>query len=363
VICDAGPTLLQRRRWQAFLKFRQALERCMLAELGVWWIDRMVELARPGRGAVLADTLLLHDEAEQVAVTRRRGGKLKRLGSFEFPRDAAKFSALRKRDETLTMESEARVLRRSLSLPLAAEHGLTTLLHYEMDRLTPFGTDEVIWEGHVLSRNRRQNLIEAELYVLPRAAVAAPLQALADKGVVPDCIEAKLRDGTVVCLPLGEPNQADINRTRHRLLAAAAVCVALSVGCIITPFLRQSLAMQGVDAELATLKPQVSEAQALQRKAADPTEADALAAGRHRAADVLAALAVLTNVLPDDTALTQFAIRQRHVTMEGQTLGAATKLIGLLAAEPSLRNTAFSAPVVRGDAGNEIFALQTDLQR
>ena len=64
-----------------------------------------------------------------------------------------------------------------------------------------------------------------------------------------------------------------------------------------------------------------------------------------------------------DTALTQLAMHHGRLSMEGQTTAAATRLIAAVAARPPVRDPAFTAPVVRGDVGNEIFSLQTDLAR
>ena len=75
---------------------------------------------------------------------------------------------------------------------------------------------------------------------------------------------------------------------------------------------------------------------------------DVLAAQRAKVGDPLAVLATLTDVLPDDTVLTDFSLRQRVVTISGQSGGAA-RLIPALAADPALRDPAFTAPVTRNE--------------
>ena len=130
------------------------------------------------------------------------------------------------------------------------------------------------------------------------------------------------------------------------------------------PLVRVFLALQSVNAQIAELRPAVNEAQALQRRiSGGGSGGDAISVGRHRTGDVLKALAALTDALPDDTYLTELAMDQGRLTMEGQTSKSASRLIAALAADQRLRGPGFSAPVVRGDGGIEIFALQAELVR
>lgn len=345
----------------------------MLAEFGVWWLERMAELAALAqRRPPLPDTLLLQptpltpagDGEPAFEATRRRRGRSQSLGGFTLPQDAQRLRAVRRRGETLTLVTDAVLLRRSVSLQLAAEHGLATLLHYEMDRLTPFTADQVAWDWRLLGRDRALGTLEAELVVLPRAAIAAALDTLANAGLRPDAVEAELPEGGSRDLPLEPPDSATALRDRRRLGTALALCGVLGLACVAIPLARQSLALDAQQAEIASLRPLVAQAQALQRRiAGDTAGADALTAGRAHAADVLTALAALTDALPDDTALTQLAMHHGRLSMEGQTTAAATRLIAAVAARPPLRDPAFTAPVVRGDVGNEIFSLQTELAR
>jgi general secretion pathway protein L len=334
----------------------------MLAEIGAWWLARMAELVPAAmRSAGAADTLLLRPvpgHATAFAALRRRRGRVQPLGVFALAEDAPRLHAARRRRETLTLATGTCLLRRTVTLPLAAERGLATLLHYEMDRLTPFPAEDVLWDGRLIRRDRDRGSLQAELVLLPRAAVAEPLQALAGAGLLPGMVEAPLPDGGQRSLPLEPPDPAAALAARRRLGAGLALCAALAAACIATPLLRQSLALADVEAQIEALRPRVAEAQALQRRLSGAGEDDALTAGRAHAGDTLTALAALTDALPDDTYLSQLSLHHRTLTMEGQSTGAATRLIAALAAEPHLRDPAFTAPVVRGDIGNEIFALQ-----
>jgi general secretion pathway protein L len=87
---------------------------------------------------------------------------------------------------------------------------------------------------------------------------------------------------------------------------------------------------------------------------------EVLAREMERTGDALQVLATLTRVLPDDTYLTDFALRDRHLTISGRS-ASAPRLIGGLAAEPGIRDAAFSAPVTRieGSAA-DVFSIAAE---
>lgn len=93
----------------------------------------------------------------------------------------------------------------------------------------------------------------------------------------------------------------------------------------------------------------VAEAGALRRSIVDGSSgADAVAAESARVGSMLVLLTTITGVLPDDTYLTALSVRQRAVSISGRS-ASATRLLPLIAADPSLRNVALSAPITRAD--------------
>jgi general secretion pathway protein L len=284
------------------------------------------------------------------------------MGSFALPAEASRLRNACRGATVLALAIDQPALRREVALPLAAEAGLMTVLRYEMDRLTPFAPEDVVWDGQLLRRDRVRGVLLAALVLLPRVRIETALAKLKEAGVSPGWIEAAAPDGTLHHLPLAPPDPARARRQRHRLIIAWSVAGALAAACLVAPLVRETLALAGIEDQIAALKPRVAEAQALQRQiAAAQSGDDALSLGRLHASDALTALAALTDALPDSAYLTQLAIQQKRMTMEGQTHGEASRLIAALAEQTQLRNPAFTAPVVRGDAGNEIFALQVDL--
>jgi len=97
------------------------------------------------------------------------------------------------------------------------------------------------------------------------------------------------------------------------------------------------------------------------REEDEEAAADVVEAARKQTGSPLQSLAVLTDVLPDDTYVTTLGLRQRKLTVSGRSASAA-RLIGAMAANPMIHSPAFVAPVVRDETkGDQMFSIRADL--
>jgi general secretion pathway protein L len=128
------------------------------------------------------------------------------------------------------------------------------------------------------------------------------------------------------------------------------------------PFVRQSLALSQVEAQVDHIAPDLAEAATLRRHIAlAGASLDAVSSARQSIGDALQAVATLTTALPDDTYLTDFTLHQRHLNMSGRSANAV-RLIALLSADQVLRGAAFDAPVTRIENGKgDLFSIGVDL--
>jgi general secretion pathway protein L len=252
------------------------------------------------------------------------------------------------------------LLEREVVLPLAAERAPEQVLTYEMERLTPFAAADAFWSCRVMRRDRALGRLHLLLTLAPRAALAPLLDVLAQAGAVPSLVEAPPKPGQTEWrrITLGAASRRS-SPTRH---IGLALCGALAAAAIAVPFVRQSFALATTESQIAALAPPVAEATALRRgMAAEAEGGDVLQAARLRLGDPLQALAALTTALPDDTWLTDLTLRQRKLTMGGQS-AAAVRLIARLSADPAIRNPAFTAPVTRSESGGtDQFSIAAEL--
>ncbi len=350
----------------------------MLNEFLIWWAQQL-RAALPAR-LVQSDAgsdarglvVVVHlspgppPSSPSVDVLIRRKGRDGALGRFAL--DPAGIAALR---ASVAGQGAGAVLRlppellleQQAVLPIAAERDPERVLQYEMDRITPFTADELFWTWSVERRDRAQGRLYLRLLLVPKARLAQVLGALREAGLRPTALEASTPGSP------GSParrialDRAQPARWRKRaLVVATAACAVLAIAAVAVPFVVQSVRSDRVESQIADLRPQVDQAEALRRRIlSSAAGTDVFEEQRSRVGDALQTLATLTDVLPDDTFLSELTLRARIVTISGQSAGAA-KLIAALAAEHSIRNPAFAAPVTRNEGThNEGFSIRAEM--
>jgi general secretion pathway protein L len=345
----------------------------MLTDYFNWWKEQMRDLVpaslRPSSGRGWRRTLAIVSEAPNLSTVelflQGRNGETS-LGRHEL-NSAGLREALARVPRALRTTSVLRVspdllLEREITLPLAAEHDLKRVVAYEMDRLTPFRTDEVFWSCLAGKRDPARNRLHVRVTVVPYLRVEALLAALLQAGLAPARIAAGGAAEPQRIIPLTD------DRPTHRWFGPRADAYALG-GCgvlvavaVALPFILQSVASARLDTRIEAIRPQVMEAEKLRKKITiGATTADAIAAARNQLGTPLQSIALLTDLLPDDTYLTALNVRQRKLTISGRS-AAAAKLIGAMAANPQIHNPAFTAPVIRDETnGGEMFSIRAEL--
>ncbi len=120
--------------------------------------------------------------------------------------------------------------------------------------------------------------------------------------------------------------------------------------------------LESLGREIAAGRGAAAEAERLRREIDRLAGAgDVIGNERTAAGDPLATLAALTSLLPDDTYLTELQQLKHTVTFGGRS-GAASRLIGAIAASSQLHNPAFTAPVTRIEGTHsEVFTISAEV--
>ncbi len=351
----------------------------MLRLFLAWWLRQLTALlpaawrpATAGGGVPedTADSVMLvlgqtrpGHPASAVEAVRRRRQRLIPLGRFTL--DATGLAALRaaigtgRHGPIRLVLPPTLLLEQPVTLPLAAERGLDSALRWEMDRLTPFTAEAVFWTWRIVQRDRIRNQLTLRLLLVARSAVQATVDALSAVGLAPARLESAGEPARAILLT--GPRRAAPRRPA--LTAGVAVCAGLALAAIALPFFRQQAELDRLSARIAELRPQVDSAETLRRRVADQAAgADVVAAEAARVGNTLRMLAVLTDLLPDDTSLFELSLRDRVVTFNGQSSQAA-RLIPALAADPAIRDPVLSAAVTRNDMTRaEAFSIRAEMQ-
>ncbi|WP_158923809.1 PilN domain-containing protein [Acidisphaera sp. S103] len=334
----------------------------MLAEFATWWVRQIRDLVPPhwrGGGGGPRSALVIDCGSGETPLTATCWRRVRRretpLGAFLLTGDAPLPNAGRR---MVVLRAAIAPLECEVTLPLAAEPALQRILTAEMDRLTPFAEPDVFWTASVEGREPAQGRLRAILSLIPRSRLQSLLGALDRLGVAPTVLESVSPDGTTRHIPLRPPN------SRGHLASIQAGCAAALIlaAAMAAPFLSQLREAAALQREAAELRPRVDRAQALRRRLAiRPVDAADFLAEKRRVGDAMQVLATLTDLLPDDTFITTLGLRQRKLTVSGQS-AAAAGLIAIVSSGPRFRDPAFAAPVVRDPASQiDTFSLNADV--
>ncbi|GLQ48211.1 type II secretion system protein L [Dyella lipolytica] len=256
------------------------------------------------------------------------------------------------------------VLRRRLLLPEAARDNLRQIGAFEMDRQTPFRTDQVYYDLRELPGPAPAGRIAAELVAAPRSAVDAKLEHLRNAGIAIDAVD--LCDGDVrLGVNLLPPEMARVHRDpRRRLnlgLAAAAVCLLLF--CLGQWLHNRQEALAAMQAQVEDMRGDAQKIGELRKQLEDSSGAAGFLARRKtESIAVVDVLQDLTTRIPDDTWLERFTVDSSgRIGIQGQSAKAAS-LIDALQGSKLITGANFQGVIQRDPATNkERFFMDAEL--
>lgn len=328
----------------------------MLASFFSWWFTRLAELlpsawtsnAIRGRDGIIIDV----DGTQAIAASVRRNGRYEPLTLGVAARLAARKPVL------LRPPAEIMLVKHHI-VPTAPRRQLDQLLRHELARITPFSSETLFWRWQGHPRPDDTSRTDVVFTMVPKLALATALTSLDDVGIKPDFVEVALA-GRPALLPINDGPDRSSGRMLVRGLSWA--CAALAIAAFVLPIVMQALALQATNTAIAELQPAISQIDALRRGInANDAGRDILVREAERTGDVLQILATITRILPDDTFLTDFALRDRQITLSGRS-ASAPRLITGLSSDPVIRNTAFAAPVTRIEGATmDIFSIKAEI--
>jgi len=271
--------------------------------------------------------------------------------------------------------SAPEVLRKKIVLPAALEENLAQALGYDLDRHTPFKSEELYFDATVVDRTPARNTITVDLAAVRRTLVDPSLKHVAAWG------------GEVVAVVPEPPQSAAMSRLnllppelrtsrpllrRWQFWGPVLLLGAMTIAAIAIPLWQKReyvLELAGL-ADQARARAAVSETlraelnarvgdynTALERKYAFP--------------GALQVVDTVSKVLPDDTWLTQFELKsiakgkevQRDLLLRGETSNAG-KLVQLFEESQIFAQAAQRGPTTKIQPGpGEIFDLGMQLKQ
>lgn len=254
----------------------------------------------------------------------------------------------------------AQTLRPVLTVPASAEPRLREVMAHEIDRQTPFATDQVSFEPRVLSRDAVSRLMRVELVVVPKQQLDASLARLGPMAAGLAGVDVVEVDGSrlgVNLLPLiGRAARPDRARSLNRLLAVVAIVAVFASLWLALGNRRE--AFDTYSAQLATANTEAREVRKLRNALEGSVQAaNFLARQRAQQPTMLELLADLTRRIPDTTSLEKVAVNGGSVVLIGQSQQASA-LVGLLQGSPLIKTPTLTGSVQSDPrTGKERFTL------
>jgi general secretion pathway protein L len=344
-----------------------------LAKFFRWWTDELSFLVPTKLQKLLGGAseylILARDEMGLSAVHLGPDGE-RTLGRFTLDEDGARMR------ERLLEENpelaEARVvlrltarqaLRKTIKLPMAAEENLSQVLAFEMDRLTPFKSDQVYFGARVAARSPATRQVTVDLVLTPRGKLDALLDDLAAWGWRPDIVDMAdhAAPGAYNLLP-EKYRPAKSPWPRIANIALAVIIVVLIGTLAMQPILSARSEAENLEEQVRKTGKTAKEVEDLRQQADNLLHQTRFLQNKKRTEPVLVdMLEELSRVIPDNTWLNGLQYKDRRIVVQGQS-PSASSLIELIEASAHFKNTSFVSPVTKDSgSGLERFQIASDV--
>lgn len=238
-------------------------------------------------------------------------------------------------------------------LPLATEANLGGVLGFEIDRLTPFPKDQVVFGYRRGQRYPEKEKVLVGLFALPRRNLDFLLARLELLGLSPQGIYPENFRGeeTLNLLPESlRPAQEALWNVRAKRLGVMAL--ALLGALILYPLFQLNNQIDSLEQKVEELREAATVVGSKQSLLAARLAAqDTLVARKNQMPLKLAIVQEVTHLLPDNTWVSRLRVDDQTVDLQGES-SKASDLIELLEQSGQFQNVQFISPVTVNPSTN-----------
>jgi general secretion pathway protein L len=220
--------------------------------------------------------------------------------------------------------NNADVLRKQMTLPMAAEANLAQVLAFEMDRHTPFRASDVYFDWNIIKHNADTGLIHLEIFVVPRANVDNARNALQARGLVLGGVDILQGDQTLGLnlLPVDQRTRTVNPKVRMNFALGGVAVLLLALVMTQSLYLRAHQ-LTGLETAIAEVQGEARRVQRIKEQIKESSEQAAFLTVRRESTPLaIEVLTEVTRVLPDDTYLDRLVIGLSSVQMQGKSQNA-----------------------------------------
>lgn len=248
-------------------------------------------------------------------------------------------------------------------LPLATEVNLGNVLGFEIDRLTPFPREQVVFGYRCGSRFPEREKIEVNLYALPRHTLDQLVSRLALLGLTITAVfpEGVGSESSLNLLPEElRPVQEPLWNGRAKQLGL--ISLVLLIALALYPLLQLNSRIEGLEQKVAELRgPATIVGSKQSMLAARLSAQDILVARKNQMPEKLAIVQEITQLMPDNTWVSRFRVDDNGINLQGESL-KASDLIQLLEQSDHFQNVQFVSPITVNPSTNmERYEIKMEL--
>ncbi len=258
---------------------------------------------------------------------------------------------------TVLMLAAGAVLCRRTSLPSQVRNNLAQVLRYELDRLSPFRPEQVVYDTRLISGGQGDARLTLDLALTRRDLVDGWLKRLREAGSPVDQVtwEGAWPQANLLA-PAERPRRRQPLLDPLKLLLV--LILVLGAAALVSPLWQKSRTLETLEAEVRKARAQAVQVdqvrQELERARRGSTE---VLRQKWELPRMLDMLGELTRRIPDDTWVQSLEYQNGEVELRGES-GRATALIGLLEGAPGISGVSFRSPVTEvAQTGKERFNL------
>lgn len=318
--------------------------------------------------------LVLIKKGEEYGLTYVVGNLKRKLGFFPLGENGRQAIAplfseqqeLADADLILRLAPE-QGLSKVFKLPVAAKENLRKVVAFEMDRQTPFKTDQIYFDVRIVENLPSSKQFKIELILVLRSRLDAILQEISDWGLRPAIVDIAKSD-----------EAEDLSKPSYNLLPESLrlkqldlpkiLNISLSLGLVFLfvvmltiPIWSNKVYLDQLQQEVTKVGNIAREVRVLKKEVDDQLrELDFLLEKKRFEPVMIETLNELTSLIPDNSWLTNLQYKNRRLQIQGQS-ASASLLIETIESSRFFNNTSFVSPVTQDRKTNlERFQIATD---
>lgn len=273
---------------------------------------------------------------------------------------------LKKAHLILRLDSE-QAIKKVLYLPAAAKTNIRQVLEFEMNKYTPFESEQVYFAFKQLGKEENGQ-IRVLLLVTPKEILDSIYLQLNSSEIYPDIVECDVAANnfhedleTYNLLP--EWERPVKNKVVQMIVASLGLLlILLTIAVLVFPVWNEERLVDSLKIELKKLQKETQYVQSQQLEIEEMIEETERLEQIKRSAPVtLELMNNLSQLVKDDTWLTHLQFKQGRLQIQGQS-PTAEVLIGILEASPLFSNVRFVSPLTQDKrTGLERFQISLDV--